>query len=43
MAADSPERQERLEQIARAFASGTYEVDAEATAARIIDDSLQYP
>jgi flagellar biosynthesis anti-sigma factor FlgM len=43
MAADSPERQERLEQIARAFASGTYQVDAEATAARIIDDSLQYP
>lgn len=43
MAADSPERQERLEQIARAFASGTYQVDAEATAGRIIDDSLQYP
>ena len=34
MAADSPERQERLEQIARAFASGTYQMDAEATAAR---------
>jgi flagellar biosynthesis anti-sigma factor FlgM len=43
MAADSPERQERLEQIARAFAGGTYQVDAEATAAGIIDDSLQYP
>jgi len=40
---DSPERQERLEQIARAYANGTYEVDAEATASKIIDDSLQYP
>ena len=40
---DSPERQERIEQIARAYASGTYEVDAEATASKIIDDSLQYP
>ena len=40
---DSPERQARLEQIARAYANGTYEVDAEATASKIIDDSLQYP
>jgi flagellar biosynthesis anti-sigma factor FlgM len=40
---DSPERQERLEQIARAYASGTYKMDAEATASKIIDDSLQYP
>ena len=40
---DSPERQERIEQLARAYASGTYEVDAEATASKIIDDSLQYP
>jgi flagellar biosynthesis anti-sigma factor FlgM len=40
---DSPERQERIEQIARAYANGTYEVDAEATASKIIDDSLQYP
>jgi len=40
---DSPERQERLEQIARAYANGTYRVDAEATASKIIDDSLQYP
>jgi len=43
LAANSPERQERLEQIARAYASGTYKVDAEATAGRIIDDALQYP
>ena len=41
--ADSPERQERIEQIARAYANGTYQVDAEATASKIIDDSLQYP
>ena len=43
LAADSPERQARLEQIARACANGTYRVDAEATASRLIDDSLQYP
>ena len=43
LAADSPERQARIEQIARAYANGTYEVDAEATASKIIDDSLQYP
>ncbi|MBZ5674426.1 MAG: flagellar biosynthesis anti-sigma factor FlgM [Acidobacteriia bacterium] len=40
---DSPERQERIEQLARAYANGTYKVDAEATASKIIDDSLQYP
>jgi len=40
---DSPERQERIEQLARAYADGTYKVDAEATASKIIDDSLQYP
>lgn len=40
---DSPERQERIEQLARAYASGTYNVDAEATASKIIDDSLQFP
>lgn len=43
LAADSPERQERLEQIARACANGTYEVDAEATASKVIDDALLYP
>jgi flagellar biosynthesis anti-sigma factor FlgM len=42
LAADSPERQARLEQIARAYANGTYEVDAEGTAAKIIDDTRQY-
>jgi flagellar biosynthesis anti-sigma factor FlgM len=42
LAADSPERQEQLEQIARACANGTYKVDAEASAAKIVDDSLRY-
>lgn len=40
---DSPERQERIEQLARAYANGTYKMDAEATASKIIDDALQYP
>jgi len=43
LAADSPERQARIEQIARAYANGTYHVDAEATASKIIDDALQHP
>ena len=43
LAADSPERQAHLEQIARAYANGSYKVDAEATAAKIIDDAVQYP
>jgi flagellar biosynthesis anti-sigma factor FlgM len=42
LAADSPERQERIEQIARAYANGDYKVDAEATADKIIDDALRY-
>ena len=40
MASDSPERQARIEEIARAHASGTYRVDGEATASGIIDDAL---
>lgn len=42
LAANSPDRQERLEQIARACANGTYKIDAEATAGKIVDDALQY-
>jgi anti-sigma28 factor (negative regulator of flagellin synthesis) len=38
-AADSPETQSRLEQIARSYAQGTYRVDVQATAAKIIDDA----
>lgn len=41
LAADSPDRQARLEQIARSYANGVYHVDAQATASGIIDDSLK--
>jgi flagellar biosynthesis anti-sigma factor FlgM len=41
LAADSPERQARIEQIARAYASGNYKVDPQATASGMIDDALQ--
>jgi len=40
LAADSPDRQARLEQIARSYANGTYQVDSKATASKIIDDAL---
>jgi anti-sigma28 factor (negative regulator of flagellin synthesis) len=42
LAADSPERQARIEQIARDYEAGSYKVDAEATASRIIDDGLAH-
>ena len=42
LAAESPERQERLEQIARTYADGTYQVNAPATAQGIIEDALRY-
>ena len=41
LAASSPERQARIEQIARAYAEGDYRVDAQATASKIIDDALE--
>ena len=41
LAADSPERQAHLEQIARTYAAGAYNVDAPATASKIIDDALE--
>jgi flagellar biosynthesis anti-sigma factor FlgM len=41
LAADSPERQARIEQIARSYANGTYQVDSEGTASKIIDDAFQ--
>jgi hypothetical protein len=40
LAAESPERQARIESIARTHAQGAYRVDADATAARIIGDAL---
>jgi flagellar biosynthesis anti-sigma factor FlgM len=42
LVADSPERQQRIEQIARAYAEGAYQMDAEATAGKLIDDALKY-
>jgi flagellar biosynthesis anti-sigma factor FlgM len=39
LAADSPERQAKLEQLARASANGTYRPDPDATAAAIIEDA----
>jgi len=42
LAADSPQRQAHLEQIARTYAQGNYKIDAHATAAKIIDDATHY-
>lgn len=39
LAAESPERQAKLESLARSYASGSYSVDAAATASKIIDDA----
>jgi len=39
LAADSPERQAKIEQLARAYANGSYKPDAEATASAMIDDA----
>lgn len=41
LAADSPERQARLEQLARSYANGTYQVDSQATASKMIDDAQE--
>ena len=41
LAADSPERQAKIEALTRAYASGSYRVDSEATASGIIDDALK--
>jgi flagellar biosynthesis anti-sigma factor FlgM len=41
LAADSPDRQARLEQITRSYAAGTYQIDTHATAKKIIDDALE--
>jgi flagellar biosynthesis anti-sigma factor FlgM len=42
LAAESPERQAHLEQIARTYAQGSYQVDAPATAAKIIEDAQRH-
>jgi anti-sigma28 factor (negative regulator of flagellin synthesis) len=41
LASDSPERQAKLEELARMYATGSYTVDAAATAAKIIDDAIE--
>ena len=40
LASDSPERQAKIEHLTRAYATESYKIDAEATAAGIIQDSL---
>jgi anti-sigma28 factor (negative regulator of flagellin synthesis) len=41
MAAESPERQAKLESLARTYANGAHAVDAGATASKIIDDAIE--
>lgn len=41
LAADSPERQGKVDQLTRAYASGNYTVDPQATAGAIIDDATK--
>jgi anti-sigma28 factor (negative regulator of flagellin synthesis) len=41
LAGDCPERQARIENLARSYASGTYRVDAQATASKILDSAIR--
>jgi anti-sigma28 factor (negative regulator of flagellin synthesis) len=41
LAADSPERQGKIEALARSYAAGELKTDPEATASRIIDDAVK--
>ncbi len=41
LAAESPERQAKLESLARSYANGSYTVDGGATASKIIDDAFE--
>ncbi len=41
LAADSPERQNKLESLARTYANGAYQVNAGATASKVIDDAVK--
>jgi flagellar biosynthesis anti-sigma factor FlgM len=41
LAADSPERQAKIEALTRAHANGSYTIDAPATASAMIDDAIQ--
>ena len=42
LAAESPERQAKLESLARSYANGSYAVDAGATASKVIDDAFEH-
>ena len=42
LAVDSPERQAKLEALAKAYAQGNYAVDVDATAGGIIQDALDH-
>jgi flagellar biosynthesis anti-sigma factor FlgM len=41
LASDSPERQSQIEQLARSYANGSYQVNSQATASGIIDHAQQ--
>ena len=41
LAADSPERQNKIEQLTRSCANGSYNVDAQATAEAIINEATK--
>jgi anti-sigma28 factor (negative regulator of flagellin synthesis) len=40
LAADSPERQAKIQRLMRAYATGNLQVDAEATASALLDDTF---
>jgi len=40
LAADSPERQAKIQDLMRAYATGNLQVEAEATASAMIDDAF---
>lgn len=40
LAADSPERQAKIQSLMRAYATGSLQVDTEATAGAMIDDAF---
>ena len=40
LAADSPERQAKIQSLMRAYATGNLQVDTEATAGAMIDDAF---
>jgi flagellar biosynthesis anti-sigma factor FlgM len=42
LAAESPERQAKLESLARSYANGSYAVDPGATASKVIDDAFEH-